>query len=100
MMKPEICRLSRASGARTASELVASWASTWFCEARILSTLSVSPSDGLARWITALRSDPRAARPVPSSSMITDSDWRTGSVEMSWTMSESIGELVRVTGSR
>jgi hypothetical protein len=48
--------------------------------------------------MTALRSDPRAARPVPNSLMITASDSRTGWVEMSWTMSESIGELVRVTG--
>ena len=32
--------------------------------------------------------------------MITASDWRTGSREMSWTMSVSTGELVRVTGSR
>ena len=63
-------------------------------------TRSVSPSAGLARWMTAFRSEPRAASPVPSSSMITASDWRTGSVEMFWTMSESIGELVRVTASK
>ena len=77
---------------------MASGASVRFWPARILSTFSVLPSAGLARWMTALRSDPRAARPVPNSLMITASDWRTGSVEMSWTMSESIGELVRVTG--
>ncbi len=98
--KPEICRRSRASGERTASELVASWASARFWPARILSTLSVLPSAGLARWMTALRSEPRAARPVPSSLMMTASDWRTGSREMFCTRSESTGELVRATGSR
>ena len=50
--------------------------------------------------MTAFRSEPRAARPVPNSLMITASHWRTGSWEMFWTMSESIGELVWVTGSR
>ena len=78
----------------------ASCASWWFWRGQDLEHLVGVPNAGLARWMTALRSEPRAASPVPNSSMITASDSRTGSVEMSWTMSVSTGELVRVTGSK
>ena len=57
----------RASGPSTVAESVASLASARFWPARIFRTWSVLPSAGSARWMTAFRSDPRAARPVPSS---------------------------------
>ena len=100
LTNPEIWLRSLASGASTVCESSASFASWWFWEARILNTLSVSPKAGLARRITALRSDPRVARPVPSSSITTPSAWRTGICEMFWRMSVLIGELVRVTGRK
>ena len=92
--------LAFASGASTASESVASCASTLFWWARIWSTLSVCPSAGLARWIDRVQVRPAAARPVPSSSRISAKRCRIGSCEMSWTMSESTGELVWASGSR
>ena len=78
-MNPAICRRTFASGASTASESVASWASCLFWRARILMTLSVEPSAGFARRMTAFRSEPRAARPVPSSLRITANRSRIGS---------------------
>ena len=92
--------LALASGASTASDSVASRASTLFWCARTCRTLSVCPSAGFARWMTAFRSEPRAAKPVPSSSRISENRCLIGCWEMSWTMSESTGEVVFATGNR
>ena len=59
-MKLATCSRTLASGASALSESTASWASTWFSPARMVSTLSNSCSAGSARRMTALRSLPAA----------------------------------------
>ena len=93
-MKSETRSFSRASGASTASESDASWPSTRFWRARILSARSVSRSAGLARWITSFSSSPRPARPTPSSPSRIASRSRWGRRRMLLTRSRSTGELV------
>ena len=99
-MKCAKCSRSRVSGASAWSESDASRASSRFWPARIASTLSVSRSAGLARWITSLSSVPRPARPVPSSLIRIEKRCRNGSRRMSLSRSRSTGELVFATGRR
>ena len=91
---------SRASGASTASESAARSARTSFWSARIFRTSVISLSAGSARRMTAERSLPRPATPIPRSERMIDRRSRSGSRMMLPIRSRSTALPLFSTGSR